>query len=515
MRLGGGADGYARLLAAASPRVGRGHLLAAIELQQNDGPWVQPDDYERVNGLVRYSQGDTLNGFSITAMGYDATWRATDQVPARAVSSGLIDRFGTVDTTDGGRTSRYSASMEWQRTRGSGLTRIAAYGVAYDLDLFSNFTFFLDDPVDGDQFQQADRRGVGGVKASHRWLGRWSGRTIQTSVGAELRRDDISTVGLYHTRARQRLDTVREDEVVQTSAGGYLQSDVEWAPWLRTTAGLRVDGYRFRVEAGEVINGGTASAALASPKGGVVLGPWRGTELYANGGLGFHSNDARGATITVDPTTGGPADRVTPLARAKGAEVGIRSVAIPRLQTSVALWTLALDSELVFVGDAGTTEAGRPSRRYGVELSSYYSPRPWLTFDGDLSISRGRFTDDDPAGNRIPGSVQTVVSAGATIDSVRNLFGSIRLRYFGPRPLIEDGSVSSKATSLVNLQAGYRFSRALRLAVDVFNLFDARHSDIDYFYASRLPGEPLDGVEDRHFHPTLPRTVRVGFTVDF
>jgi outer membrane receptor protein involved in Fe transport len=279
--------------------------------------------------------------------------------------------------------------------------------------------------------------------------------------------------------------------------------------------GLRADGYRFDVDAGEPLNSGIERAGLVSPKGGVILGPWSGTELYANAGLGFHSNDARGATITIDPKTGEPADRVTPLARARGAEVGLRTVAIPRLQTSVALWTLSLDSELVFVGDAGTTEAGRPSRRYGVEWAAYYSPRPWLTFDGDAAVSRARFTDDDPAGPHIPGAVETVVSAGATVDSVGNLFGSVRWRFFGPRPLLEDDSVRSKATSLVNLQAGYRFSRSVRLAVDVFNLFDAAHSDIDYFYPSRLPGEPAGGIDDIHVHPTLPRTARLNLIVGF
>ena len=163
------------------------------------------------------------------------------------------------------------------------------------------------------------------------------------------------------------------------------------------------------------------------------------------------------------------------------------------LQSTVALWTLGLESELLFVGDAGTTEAGRPSRRYGIEWANYYTPRPWLIVDGDVSISRGRFTDRGPAGDRIPGAVETVASAGVTVDSLRNVFGSVRWRYFGPRPLLEDGSVRSAATSLVNLEAGYRVSRSVRLALDVFNLLNARHSDVDYFYTSRLPGEPVGG----------------------
>jgi outer membrane receptor protein involved in Fe transport len=252
-----------------------------------------------------------------------------------------------------------------------------------------------------------------------------------------------------------------------------------------------------------------------SPKGGAVVGPFRGIEVYANTGLGFHSNDARGVTIVRDPTTGAPADRVTPLVRANGSELGVRTVAIPHVQTSVALWTMSLDSELVFVGDAGTTAAGRPSRRSGVEWASYVSPRPWLTVDADVSWSRARFTDVDPAGDRIPGSIETALSAGVTIDSVKHVFGSIRSRYFGPRPLVEDNAIRSKATSLVNLEAGYKLSPRVRVALDVFNVLNAADSDIDYFYRSRLPGEPADGLDDVHLHPTLPRTARVSLVLGF
>jgi outer membrane receptor protein involved in Fe transport len=285
---------------------------------------------------------------------------------------------------------------------------------------------------------------------------------------------------------------------------------------LRTQIGLRGDLYRFDVNSRqEPLNSGTDVAGLVSPKAGVVVGPFRGTEFYANAGYGYHSNDARGATITRDPNSGEPVDRVTPLARARGAEVGVRTVAIPHLQTTFTLWTLGLDSELLFVGDAGTTEASRPSRRTGVEWTNYYRPMRWLTFDADLSWSRARFTDDATEGARIPGAVETVASLGVTVEPTHRLFGSVRLRYFGPRPLIEDDSVRSEATRLVNAQAGYQVRRGLRVAVDVFNLTNTRASDIDYFYTSRLPGEPDGGVDDVHFHPALPRTARVSLIVDF
>jgi outer membrane receptor protein involved in Fe transport len=204
------------------------------------------------------------------------------------------------------------------------------------------------------------------------------------------------------------LETVREDAVAQMSAGVYAQNEIAWTPRLRTLAGVRVDGYRFRVDAGDSVNAGVARSGLVSPKAGVIVGFWRGTEAYGNAGRGFHSNDARGATIMRDPVTREAVDRVTPLVRADGAEVGIRTVAVPHLQSSLAVWTLRLGSELVFVDDAGTTTAGRSSRRDGIEWTNYYWPRPWLTFDGDAAWSRARFSDRDPVGDRIPGAVETV-----------------------------------------------------------------------------------------------------------
>ena len=515
LRITGGGQAFGRILAVAAPDVLNGHLLAAVELQHNDGPWTSPDRFRKLNAVLRYSRGDTLNGVSATFMAYRGTWNSSDQIPARAVSGGPLSRFGTLDDSSGGDASRYSGSIEWQRTRGNASTKLTAFGIGHRLDLFSNFTYFLDDPENGDQFHQADRRFIAGAKVTHRRIEQWGGRLVQNSFGAQIRHDRIFDVGLFHTRERERLSTVREDAVTQSSVSAHYQNEVDLHPKLRTRAGVRVDGYRLGVDAGDRWNAGTKYASVASPKGGLVLGPWQATELYLNAGAGFHSNDARGATITVDPVTGGPAPRVTPLAKARGAEIGVRSVLIPRLQTTFTAWTLRLDSELIFVGDSGTTEAGRPSRRYGIEWANYYSPLPWLTFDADVSVSRARFTDDGPEGAYVPGSVETVVSAGATVTSRRDVFGSVRWRYVGPRPLVEDNAVRSSATSLVNLEAGYQLTKQLRLAVDVFNLLDSQDNDIEYFYTSRLPGEPLSGVAGIHFHPTLKRTARVSLTVGF
>ena len=510
-----GGESYSRVLLARSPEVGPGHVVAALELAHNHGPWEYPDQYQKINGALRYSQGNAVSGFSLTALAYHGRWNATDQVPQRAVNTRLIDRFGAVDPTDGGNTYRYSLSGDWQRgsSNGNASTRITAYGIGYDLSLFSNFTYYLDDPVHGDQIEQADHRFIAGVRAAHRRRARWNDHLVQNTFGFQVRNDDITNIGLYHTQARVRLATRTQDAVFETTAGVYAQNEIEWAPWFRTNGGLRMDAARFRVDALDPANSGTAAAGLVSPKGGVIVGPWKGTEFYGNAGTGFHSNDARGTTITRD-AEGMLSDRVTPLVRAKGAEIGIRTVAVPHLQSTLSVWMLRLDSELVFSGDTATTDASGPSARHGVEWANYYRPISWLTFDGDVSWSHAEFRNVVPV-SYVPEAVNTVLSAGATVDGIHGAYGSVRWRYFGPRTLVEDNSVRSKATSLVNLQTGYRVSKNVKVALNVFNMLNSTDSDIDYFYTSRLPGEPLSGFPDIHTHPTLPRTARLNLVVGF
>ncbi|MGE3706542.1 MAG: TonB-dependent receptor, partial [Vicinamibacterales bacterium] len=513
--IGGGQDGWRRLFAAASPRARGGHLLAAVEAGGFDGPWVRPDEYRKLNAVLRFSRGNATNGVAVTGMGYWADWNATDQVARRAVSGGLIPRFGFLDGTGGGQAGRQSLVGEYQRSRGAASLRASGFVLRNSLNLFSNFTYFLDDPERGDQFEQAERRTTVGGRLSYRRLGRVAGRHTETAIGGQVRRDWLGPVGLYRTVARERVRTTREDRVSQTVGGLYAQSEVEWTRWFRTTTGVRADVYEYAVTAGHPVNSGAGVDHLLSPKFAAAFGPWQGTEIYANSGFGFHSNDARGATTRQDPVTGDPVDRVTPLVRARGAEVGLRTVRIPRVQSTVTLWYLGLDSELLFVGDAGTTEAGRPSRRVGLEWTNYARPVSWLTLDLDLALSRARFGDDDPAGRFIPGALDRVISAGLTMNGRHPLSGSVRVRHFGPRPLIEDASVTSASTTLWNGEVGYRASDRARVVLELFNLFNASVSDIDYYYASRLPDEPDGGVEDVHSHPALPRSLRLGLRLTF
>jgi hypothetical protein len=513
--LGAGQDGWGRLVSAASPRVGAGVLLGAIELNHHDGPWVRPDDYQKVSSVLRYSRGDSRNGFSITGMGSWADWESTDQVPTRAIANGRIPRFGLLDSSDGGRVGRESIASEVHRTRGPSSILATGYLLHNRVTLFSNFTYFLDDPDNGDQFEQAERRTAAGGRVTYRRLGHFLQHHTESAIGVQLRQDWLDPVGLYHTFRRQRLSTTREDRVGQTMTGAFAQTEIEWTRTFRTTVGVRADAYRFAVTSNESRNSGKGSDGVMSPKFSAAFGPWHGTEFSANAGMGFHSNDARGAVIRVDPVSGETADRVTPLVRARGAEIGVRTVRVRGLQSTLSVWYLGIDSELVFAGDAGTTEPGRPSRRAGVEWTNYWRLRPWLIADMDVSVSRAEFTDVDPAGSRIPGALARVISSGLTVEPRQPIFGSLRVRHFGPRPLVEDASVISPSTTVWNGELGYQLSSRARIVLDVFNLLDAKVSDIDYFYTSRLPGEPRGGVNDVHTHPALPRSARAGLRLSF
>ena len=340
LRLTAGSNRFGRMLAAASPKLAAGNLLVALETGSADGPWENPENYRRLNGVVRYSRGDTRQGLAVTFMGYDAKWTATDQVPERAVSDGLISRFGTLDASDGGETHRYTLSAEVQRSGTASTTKVLGFAMDYGLDLFSNFTYALNDPVNGDQFEQVDNRRVFGVRASHRRRGRLLGRAIEHSFGLQARHDRIGPLGLFSTRKRQRLSTTREDRVNQTSTGVYYQGELELTDRFRVATGLRGDLYHFDVRSNLPENAGTESAGLLSPKLGVAFAPSTKVELYGNFGFGYHSNDARGTTIAVDPATGNPANRVTPLVRTRGGEIGMRSILIPKVQTTVAVWGL-------------------------------------------------------------------------------------------------------------------------------------------------------------------------------
>ena len=514
-----GSHDFRRLLAAGSRTLDDRTWLGAIEIEGKDGPWDVAENLRKVNAVLRYSQGSPSRGFSITGMAYRSRWTSTDQVPERAIDSGELSRFGSLNPSDGGKTRRLSLSAKWFDKGPQGDTQVSLYAINYRFDLFSDFTYFLNNPVNGDQFEQVDRRNVFGAQASHAVANKIAGLEGLLTFGGQWRGDRIGQVGLYNTQERERLSTVRDDKVSQDLFSVYGQQLVNFSDRWRGYVGVRGDVLRYDVQGREAVygagNSGRGRDSLASPKLGMAYTLTPAHELYLNAGVGFHSNDVRGATITFDPQSGQAAERVPALVKGRGSELGWRFQPDETLTATLALWQLKLDSELVYIGDAGSTEPGRASNRRGIEATLRWKlARSWrLELDGALSRARFQGNAPEGEGNDVDNAVERVLAAGVTY-AEGPLSASVRLRYLGPRALDTTDSVRSRPVTLLNVGARYAVNRQLTLGLDVFNLAGRKGNDIEYFYASCTAREVASGtcgggIEGRHIHPMEPRTVRV------
>jgi len=515
-----GPHGFGRALAAGSGKLGDWTLLGAVEASRYDGPWEQPEGLRRDNGVLRLSQGDAENGLALTAMSYRAHWRASEHVPERAIASGEIGRFGSLLANDGGVTHRNSLSMEWARSADKQDWRASAYVIDYGLNLFSGPSGFINGP-DGDQHEQADHRLLWGGRLSH-GFSPWA--DTELSWGLQWRHDRIKQLGLFDTVNRQRTHTVREDKVDQDALGLFAEAHTQWNRWLRSSVGLRWDSLRTknRPTAGEfnLDNGGRASKTQVSPKLGLIARVDRDTELYAHWGRGFRSNDVRGATSVLNPADGSAAELLPLLARTQSSELGLRLRPAAGWNSSLTLWQAKLASELVFVGDAGVTEARGASRRVGIEWSNDYAPTRWLLIDADLALSRARFVEAENGGRHVPNAIPMSASLSASVSPGGPWSGGLKLRYLGSYALEETGSEKSHANWTANLKLGYAFSPKLQLSLDVLNLFDRRANDIEYWGASctRAEGGGCnggDGIDGRLIHPMEPRMLRVSLRASF
>lgn len=550
-----GSFDYQRFLTVGSTKAGGGSLLYAGEVTTYDGPWDTPDDMRKLSGVLRYSQGTATDGFSATGLAYSNKWNSTDQIPLRAISSGLIGLDGELDPSDGGDTSRFSLSARMAQSTADGSWKANAYLAKYQMDLFNNYTWYITDPINGDQFHQRDNRVYGGGGASRTFAGTLFGLPAETVVGIQARYDDID-VGLSNTVQRQLLSNILVDHVDEGNAGIYAEHTVHWTDWLRTTLGWRGD--YFAASVGSMLqsaNSGNTQAAIGSPKFRMVIGPFYKTEFFLGAGAGYHSNDARSTTTTEvpgDPTT---AQGAAPfLVRSRGAEVGVRSKAVPNLDSSLSLFILNQASELFFDGDTGDTTAGRPSQRTGIEFTNDYRPRSWLHVDADLALTRVRFLGYDAAqaalydslagypqaqignapGNYVYNAPWMVASAGITLGEPTGWFGSLRWRYISARPLTEDGAFQSPPLSVFNGQVGYRFANGWRIQLDGLNLLNSRTDQATYAYGSLLKNDSLfaacfpqagspivpaavcqNGVMDYILHPMEPLAVRLTVAATF
>src|SRR5208283_5292370 len=539
-QLTGGAFGYARAVVAASRSVGQSSvgdsslfgsgtptLLLAAEALRENGPWNPPEGLDQFNGLLRLSDGSKARGWAVDGIFYRAHWDSTDQVPLPLIESGQLGRYQALDPTDGGDTERAILSGQWHRFDDDGYSLALVYLEHYELQLWSDFTFFENhcgaapNPnLPCDQFEQWENRNFVGTKLAHGWYHDLFGHESITEVGLQVRHDDIH-VGLNNTQARTVFERVRDDFVSETATGIYVKNTTVWTPWLRSLAGLRADRVDMDVDAQLTPeNSGNAHGQVLLPKLSLIFGPWAQTEFFVNAGQGFHSNDARGVTQTLDPTDGLPATPVPALVKATGAELGARTDAIPGLESSIAFWTIYSDSEIQYDADStiGSTTPNGAARRYGVEWSNHWAATSWLLFDVDLAYTHARYTGDNPngePGNFIPNAVSKVATFGVSVINQGPWSGGIEARYFGPYPLSQDGSLQAPTSFATNLRVQNQLSPHVALQLDFLNLFNRKNYDIayeqDFKVSSTSPVVP-DGIT---VHPAEPFQVRLTLKLQF
>jgi len=490
-----GSYGYRRLAGGGSFDAGSGSMLLASELSANNGPWELAEHLRHVSVFGKYSQETSLGTLRASLSIYDASWRPTEQIPVRAIGTILDDRFGTLDPYLRGSTNREVLNIgitgqEWTLT---------AYAQHYKFDLLSNFTFFLDDPVRGDELEQTEDRWTFGGRVARRIS---LTDRLGLTLGLDAQTDRIDGLGLYHTEQGRRLETRGLVDATETSVSGYAEANWKPVDRVNVLAGARIDHFALHTTArGGDATSGSAQDTIVTPKLGANITLTPSLALYANYGQGFHSNAIRGIIATQDATP--------VFARATGYEVGARFERGP-FNLSLTHWWSRSSSELIYSGDDGTVSPTGPSHRRGFELVGNVRATHWLTIDGVFATNHARFVDA-PGADRIPNALESAGELGltATLDAFN---AAVRVRYLGPHSLVEDNSVRSPATTVVNMRVGRQFG-PVTVDVELLNLFDTARADADYYYASRLPGEPLGGVEGIHSRTVEPRMLRIGATV--
>ena len=514
-------------------------MWAALDVGHTDGPWDTPEDFRKVQAAARYSHGSETDGFSLTGMYYQSVGRLITDQPLRAIQDGLIDRFGTLDPSDESKSQRFSLSGHYGAAGDNWKLNVNAFAIRSTMTLWNDFTHYLDDPVNGDQEEQDEARTVLGGEAAYTREMRFGSITSDTTIGAQLRYDDVF-VDRKHTLNRAPLNycmieqpsgpavpipavnfNCEADQVSLLDLAPYVENATHWTPWLRTVFGLREEYYWASDHS--VISGffGSRGQTLFQPKGSIVLGPFYKTELYVSAGRGFHSDDVRGVFGTV-PLEGFPgAAGATPLmASTTGEEIGLRTNIVPRLQIELALFREDFRSELRYNADAGEDEASAPSRREGIEISAQYHPTPWLELNTDLAFSKARYQGDlasfDLDGPFIANAPSFIGSFGVLVDNLGPWYGGLQWRRLGAYPISDgDQFPQDKGYSEVNLDVGYKVNAGLKLQVSIFNLLDTKANAAAFYYAARLPGEPADGVNDYQVHPLEPISARFTVTKSF
>ena len=517
-----GQFGIMRGLVVESPDLGDDwRAVVAGEVYKDNGPFLNPEDLKRYNVYLKATHDIGRSAkVQMTLMSYGSSWRGSGQIPARAVcgegepqnpgpeafGQPCLDHFGFVDPTEGGATQRHMVSLAYSTAWGDADFTAMAYAIKYRFTLYSNFTFFADDPIRGDEIEQDDNRTVVGTDFRVRRHDHYLGGQFTTSVGAQVRVDSIDNA-LYHDIARERLEARVDAGITESQIGVYVEEDARVRKWLRFIAGARAQRVDVSVEdhledlktLGNRTSG-YKGATQFLPKFMGILSPIPQLDVFASLGRGFHSNDARGVVRQNDPAT-----LLTP---AMGYEAGARVTPLPNLTVSASGFLIDLDSELVWAGDAGNTEPSGQTRRYGVELDARYHIGNWLFADADVTFTHARYRANEGNGGAVALAPTRTFSAGVGVRPTVGNFtpsASFRVKSIGARPAIEDESLIAEGFTIVDANAGLRWKQ-IELGLDVQNLFNATWREVQFATETRLSYEPK-AVTGIHYSPGWPRTV--------
>lgn len=513
VKASGGQFNTQRHLLMFSPMNGRIRSLMAVEGSYTDGPFVNPNRAGRIKALAKATMNPTPRSeLSLTGTYYQSRWNSQGEIPLRAVDAGLITRFGSIDPYQGGRTQRSTGQMRYRYDAPTGGTVFAdAYLQYYHLDLVSDFTFFLNDPVNGDGIEQADRRYVYGGELGYRQAGKLWGVEGAATLGVQSRVDDAH-IRLGTQRQWVPIGTTSESQIHEASYSPYLKLEVYPTPWARLTGGIRADYFQFNVQnlcqAGCPQNpSGSADAIITTTKGNLILGPWAGTEVFFNVGTGFHSNDARAVVSSATVQT---------LPKATGYEVGLRTRQWERVEGSATFWLLDLTSELVFQGNLGTTQILGATRRYGMDLGSRLQLLDWLSLSGGATLNTAEFRG---TGQAIPQAPTMTSRVELTARLPTGLTASLQMLHLGSRPLTSDRSITAQPWTIFNFVTRYRpvtkgWWQHMEGFLSVQNLTDVSWRQTQLVYETRLATDPapVNGVQ---FTPGWPRTVMGGVAWHF
>jgi len=519
LQVAGGSWNTQRYVALLSPTRDAVKTLFAAELYHSDGPFEHPSLYSRVNVFGKATaQIDSDITLSVSASYYQALWHGSGQIPERAVRSGLIDRFGTIDPSEGGKYTQRDnlvANYTWNVTDNQTLTA-NAYLTYYELSLFNDFTFFLNDPVLGDEINQRDQRFLGGLGTQYAVKSKPFGTNLTTTAGVQYR-IDTPRVTLATATQRHQTGVTQDVSIVEQSYSPFVQFDLVPVDKVRLVAGLREDVFIYRItqhvnNTDQPVNGAVTRARL-NEKVNLILGPWAETEFFANFGTGFHSNDAR--AVLANPSQ-------TALPTATGYEFGVKTRILPRVDLSATYWFLNLQSELVFNSDDGTTTALGATHREGLEFATKIRLLDWLTFDGAFTYTtHANFlhptlaaTPDPVPGTAIPLAPIWTARADLTARLPWGLSSDLGMIYVGNRALDPLRQQTARGYTLVNWTGRYRYKN-LEAFLSIENLLNTEWREAQFFFASRLPGEPATGVPDTHFVPGNPRTFLGGLALRF